>query len=59
MYRIWVGLQARQVVFLLHTAVAMMVLIIHLFAFQVIGYPGSIKQKYPQYFAAQAANPAP
>jgi hypothetical protein len=26
--------------------------VIHLFAFKVIGYPDSIQQKYPQYFAA-------
>ncbi|MCU0626117.1 MAG: hypothetical protein MUF21_06460 [Gemmatimonadaceae bacterium] len=49
MHRIWIGLEPRLVVFAVHTAVAIIVMVIHLFAFNVIGYPQSIRQKYPQY----------
>ena len=59
MHRIWIGLEPRMVVFGLHTAVAIMVLVIHLFAFNVIGYPQSIRQKYPQYKQATASVTAP
>ncbi|MCU0627831.1 MAG: light-harvesting protein [Gemmatimonadaceae bacterium] len=58
MYRIWIGLQPRMVVFGLHSFVAITVLVIHLFAFKVVNYPASIKAKYSQTTAAVEA-PAP
>lgn len=58
MYRIWIGLQPRMVVFGLHSAVAIIVLVIHLFAFKVVGYPRTTMAKYSQTTAAVEA-PAP
>ncbi len=52
MYRIWIGLDARIVMSLVGSAISAMVLVIHLFAFKVVNYPGSVAQKYPQYKAA-------
>ncbi len=46
MYRIWIGLQARMVMSLVGTAISAMVLVIHLFAFDVLGYPKNAKMKY-------------
>jgi hypothetical protein len=43
------------VLHIVHGALSIGVLYIHLFAFKAIGYPGSIKQKYPQYFAPSAS----
>jgi hypothetical protein len=53
MYRIWIGLDARIVMSLVGSAVSAMVLVIHLFAFKVLNYHGSVAQKYPNYYAAQ------
>ncbi len=55
MYRIWIGLNPRLVLFAVHTAVSLIVLFIHLFAFSVVNYPNHIQAKYPNYFAAPAA----
>ncbi len=57
MYRIWIGLNPRMVLFAMHTGVSLIVLFIHLFAFKVVGYPDHVKAKYPQYFAPAAAAP--
>lgn len=51
MYRIWIGLQPKAVMAAVFGAVAMIVLVIHLFAFRAIGYPGSVKATYPTYAA--------
>lgn len=58
MHRIWIGLQPRMVVFALHSFVAITVLVIHIFAFNVVGYPRTTKAKYAQTTAAVEA-PAP
>jgi hypothetical protein len=53
-YKIWIGLSPRIVVHLSHTAVAIAVLYMHLWAFKALGWPESIAQKYPQYTAPAA-----
>lgn len=55
MYKLWIGLQPRFVLHIVHGALSIGVLFIHLFAFKAVGYPGSIAQKYPQYFAPVAS----
>jgi hypothetical protein len=54
MHRIWIGLDPKMVMSLSGTAVSIIVLVIHLFAFKVVNYPGSVAQKYPQYYAPAA-----
>ncbi len=46
MYRIWVGLNPRMVLFAVHTGVSIMALVIHLFAFRVVNYPTAGNEKY-------------
>ncbi len=46
MHRIWVGLDARVVLSAVGSAITIMVLVIHLFAFKVVNYPGSTIVKY-------------
>jgi hypothetical protein len=46
MYRIWIGLDPKIVMSLTGTAISVMVLVIHLFAFKVVNYPGSTITKY-------------
>ena len=58
MHRIWLGLDPKIVMACLGGAVSMMVIVIHLFAFNAVGYPASVKAKYPQAAAAPAAAPA-
>ncbi|MCU0626119.1 MAG: hypothetical protein MUF21_06470 [Gemmatimonadaceae bacterium] len=58
MYRIWVGLDPKLVMACLGGAIALMVLTIHIFAFDNLGYPASVKAKYPTYSPAPAAAPA-
>jgi hypothetical protein len=53
MYRIWMGLNARMIMSVLGTAIAGMVLTIHLFAFDVLGYPKTTKMKYNPPATAQ------
>ncbi len=55
MYRIWIGLEPKAVLGALLGAVSMIVLVIHVFAFKVVGYPTQTKTKYPQYFAPPPA----
>ena len=55
MYRIWIGLNPRMVLHLFHSAIAIFVLFMHLWAFSAVNFPGHIKVKYPNYFAAPAA----
>lgn len=55
MYRIWIGLQPRMIVFAVHTFVAVAVLFMHFWAFPVMGWPDNIKQKYPSYTQTSAA----
>lgn len=52
MHRIWVGLDARVILSVTGSAVTIMVLVMHLFAFKALNFPGSISQKYPAYHAA-------
>jgi hypothetical protein len=52
MYRIWLGLDPKVIMSATGSAITVMVLVIHLFAFKVVNYPGSVMQKYPQYKAA-------
>jgi|APCry1669188910_1035180.scaffolds.fasta_scaffold61884_3 hypothetical protein len=51
MHRIWVGLDPRVVLSCVGTGVTIMVLVMHLFAFKALNWPGSISQKYPAYHA--------
>ncbi len=46
MYRIWIGLDPKIVMSLTGTAISVMVLVIHLFAFKVVNYPGTTVAKY-------------
>jgi len=39
MYRIWIGLDAKAVLGAVMGGVSIIVLVIHLFAFRVVGYP--------------------
>lgn len=47
MYRIWIGLDAKVVLGAVMGAVSIIVLVIHVFAFNVVGYPAlGNAQKY-------------
>ena len=47
MYRIWIGLDAKMVLGAVMGGVSIIVLVIHLFAFKVVGYPSvGNAQKY-------------
>ena len=46
MYRIWMGLNARMIMSALGTAIAGMVLTLHVWAFGQFGWPKSVKAKY-------------
>lgn len=46
MHRIWVGLDPRIVLSVLGSFIAGTVLVLHLFAFRVVNYPGFIIPKY-------------
>lgn len=46
MYRIWIGLDPKIVMSLSGTAISIMVLVIHVFAFKVVNYPGTTIAKY-------------
>lgn len=46
MHRIWVGLDPRIVLSVLGSFIAGTVLVIHLFAFRVVNFPGSTISKY-------------
>ncbi len=52
MYRIWIGLDPRMILSVLGSFISVLALVIHLFAFKVVNYPGSVMQKYPNYKAA-------
>ncbi len=52
MYRIWIGLDPKLIMSAIGTFLSAMCLVIHLFAFKVVNYPGSVAQKYPNYKAA-------
>lgn len=56
MHRIWLGLDPKIVMGCLGGAIAIMVLTIHAFAFNVVNYPQSTMAKYSQ--SAPAAAPA-
>ncbi|MDX2183484.1 MAG: hypothetical protein SFW08_05805 [Gemmatimonadaceae bacterium] len=53
MYRIWIGLEPRMIMSLLGTALSAMCLVIHLFAFDVLGYPKNAKMKWNPPASAQ------
>jgi hypothetical protein len=46
MHRIWIGLEPRQVLGFAGVFVAGTVLVLHIFAFGVVGYPKTTKMKY-------------
>lgn len=46
MHRLWVGLDPHIVLSVLGSFIAGTVLVIHLFAFRVVNYPGSTIPKY-------------
>jgi hypothetical protein len=54
MHKIWQGLDPHLVLAAVGTFVSATVLVIHIFAFSVVGYPASTKAKYnPQAASAQ------
>jgi hypothetical protein len=55
MYKLWIGLQPRFTLHIVHGALSIGVLYMHLWAFGAMGWPKSISQKYPQYTAAAPA----
>jgi uncharacterized integral membrane protein len=52
MHRIWVGLDPQIIMSVLGSFIAGTVLVIHLFAFRVVNYPGSTMAKYATPAAA-------
>jgi hypothetical protein len=46
MHRVWIGLNAHMVLAATGMFVACTVLVIHIFAFGVVGYPKTTKMKY-------------
>ncbi|MCU0627833.1 MAG: hypothetical protein MUF21_15380 [Gemmatimonadaceae bacterium] len=55
MHRIWLGLDPKIVMGCLGGAVSIIVLVIHAFAFNVVGYPKSTMAKYSSAPAAASA----
>ena len=54
MHRIWIGLDPRVILSVLGAFISGTVLVIHLFAFRVVNYPGSTIAKYRTPAAANA-----
>jgi len=52
MHRIWVGLDPQIIMSVVGSFVAGTVLVIHLFAFRVVNFPGSTMAKYASPAAA-------
>ena len=52
MHRVWIGLDPQIVLSLVGSFVAGCVLVIHLFAFRVVNFPGSTIAKYASPSAA-------
>ena len=46
MYRIWIGLDPKIVMSLTGTAISVMVLVLHVWAFNQFNWPASLKAKY-------------
>jgi hypothetical protein len=52
MYRIWIGLDPKLIMSVTGSAITVIVLVIHLFAFKVVNYPGTTIAKYNPAAAA-------
>lgn len=55
MYKLWIGLQPRFTLHIVHGALSIGVLYMHLWAFGALNWPNSIKQAHPNYHAPVAA----